>query len=116
MISMFLTNNFGMLSRRQSQNVFAEWTYAAAVRVPCAVVALVDKSVKTSVRTDQSASRGAAEEETVMATILFPPSVSLSIDDKFVIANINMRVDQIQPHYDVFGKFNHNEVTLEHVP
>jgi len=114
-LTFFMTNNSGQLLRRQTQNVFNEWTYAQPITVPCAVVALVDMVAKTAVRTDLSATRGTAEEETVMAKILFSPSINIREDDQFLIAGIKMRVDKIQPRYDILGRHDHDEATLEHL-
>lgn len=114
-MTFFMTNNSGLLSRRGTRNVFSEWTYTAPVSVDCAVVKLVDKVSKTSVRTDQSGSRGNAEEETTVANILFPPEVGIRLDDQFLIDGIKMRVIGVQPRHDIIGDHDHDEVTLEHL-
>lgn len=114
-MTFFMTNNAGMLSRRAGANLYGEFTYATPVRVKCAVVKLIDKTAKTSVRTDQSGTRGNAEEETVQANILFPPSVAIKQGDRFVIAGISMRVTGIDQKFDILGAHDHDEVTLEHL-
>lgn len=114
-MTFFMTNNVGMLSRRGAKDQFSQYAYAAPVRVGCCVVKLLGAATKTSVRTDQSGSRGAAEEETVAATILFPPSIGIRKDDKFQLAGITMRVSAVQPQFDILGAHDHDETTLVHL-
>ena len=111
-MTLFMTNNTGMLSRRGAQDIYSQFTYAAPVRTACCVVKLADLAKKTSVRTDQSGSRGSAEEDTVSAMILFPPSVRIRKDDQFEIAGMKLRVIGVQPRFDVFGGYDHDETTL----
>jgi len=79
----------------------------------CAVVHLIGQVAKSSVRTDQSGSRGNAEEKTDQAVILFPIGVSIKTDDKFEIAGETLRVVGIEQRFDVIGRLDHYEVTLE---
>lgn len=109
---MMIPNTFGLLSPRQTQDIYSQYTYGRPVRVPCAIVEIKASVMKTSVRVDQSASRGNEEEQTVVATILFPKTVKIREDDKFQIANTTMRVMSIEPRFSVAGNLDHFEVSF----
>ena len=64
----------------------------------------------SSVRTDQSASRGNAEERTEIAKLLFPSTVTIGLEDKFEILGHTLRVIKIQPRNSVLGRLDHYEV------
>lgn len=108
----FMTNNHGILSRHLGRDQYSQFSYADPVRIACAVVHLVGQASKSSVRTDQSATRGNAEERTDTAVILFPISVKIAIDDKFQIGGQQLRVMGIEQRYDILGNYDHDEVTL----
>jgi hypothetical protein len=109
---MMIPNTTGMLSRRLAQNVYSEFTYAAPVQVRCAVVDFKEVIARTSVRVDQSATRGNTEELTMVAKILFPPSVGIQEDDEFEIMGKKMRVLAIQQRNNVLGQHDHDDVDL----
>lgn len=113
---MMIPNTFGMLSRFTGMNGYSEPSYAAAVRVPCAVVHVNKIVAKTSVRTDQSASHGAIEETTSVSKILFQANVAIGIEDKFEILGVKLRATGIQPRNTVLGALDHNEVDFGILP
>ena len=110
---MMIPNNKGLLSARLGQNVYSQFAYAAPITVPCAIVHLKQKIAKTSVRVDQSASRGNTEEDTIVANILFPKTVVIREDDKFQIAGLTMRAVNVEQRFNVLGQLDHFEVALE---
>lgn len=112
---MFLPNTYGMLSRKLGTNVFAEQTFGAAVKTPCAVVHLQAIDVKSPIRADSSASRGNADEMTEMAKILFPRNIVLHIGDKFTIQGLSLEISKIEPRLDVLGNLDHYEVDMTQV-
>lgn len=112
---MFLPNTYGMLSRKNGTNIFAEQIFGSPVKTPCAVVHLQETQVKSPIRADSSASRGNAEELTEMAKILFPRNIVLHVGDKFTILGFSLEVAKIEPRNDVLGKLDHYEVDLSQV-
>jgi hypothetical protein len=76
----------------------------------CAVVKINTQHSKTSVRADSSASRGAAEEVTVAARLLFAPSVAIKKGDRVVVADIAVRVTEVMPRIGLDGRLDHNQV------
>lgn len=109
---MFRPNKFGLLQRRTGYNGFGEPLFSPQVRVRCAVVSLNLNTAKTSVRTDSSATRGNAEEDTSTAKILFPIDVRIGKEMKFEIAGQQFRVMDVQPRFAVNGRHDHDECML----
>ncbi|MBO6507505.1 MAG: hypothetical protein JJ979_03300 [Roseibium sp.] len=110
---MFVPNNKGELSSQEGHNVYGEPAFDPPVTVQCGVVRLNHTSQKTSVRTDSSASRGAAEESVASSKILFPADLSPVIGDKFEISGISLRIFKIEPRYSITGVLDHWECELE---
>jgi hypothetical protein len=113
---MFRPNRYGKLSRKIGKNIYGETTWSSWLNVPCAVVTDVDKIDKTPVRSDSSASRGAAEERTAVAKYLFPKNVMIGQDDKFEIDDLSLRVIAVQKRFSVLGAFDHLEVDFDISP
>lgn len=113
---MFIPNNTGMLSRRLSNNLYSEISYDTPIRVECGVVRMPVTAQQTSVRADSSASRGAADEITSNARILFTVNVSPQINDRFEIAGFKLRCVSREPRYSVAGILDHYECTFEATP
>lgn len=110
---MYRPNTTGMLSRADAKNEFAERSYSDPVEVACAVVFLKTMIVKTTVRSDSSATRGNAEELTAQAKVLFSPSTDVKMNDKFEKDGVALRVVGVQPRRAVTGKLDHIEVDME---
>jgi hypothetical protein len=107
---MFIPNTTGILARKTGNDVYAQPIYGAPLTVACSIVHLTDKIQKTPVRADSSASRGNAMEEVSVSKILFPATVTIGGEDKFVINGINLRVIGVEVRRDVFGVIDHYEV------
>lgn len=110
---MFRPNTTGMLSRRTTKNQYAEWVFADPVEVACGVVDTVRKLLKTPVRADSSASRGAAEEATAVYKILFLPDVGIRTNDHFQIDGLTLRATAVTPRRSVLGVLDHHEVDFD---
>jgi hypothetical protein len=111
-----IPNTFGMLSRRGAKNIYGEFAFQAPKRVPCAIVHSTSANLKTPVRADSSASRGAAEEKVAVTKILFPANVAIATNDKFEIDGKILRVTGIEDRKNVLGKLDHFEVDFEMFP
>lgn len=109
---MFLPNTSGMLSSRAraTRDVFGQITYTDPVEVRCCIISLDTKTLKTPIRADASASRGASEDLVVVAKILFSPDTGIAQEDRFEIAGVMLRVIGIRPRNDIFGTPDHIEV------
>ncbi|AMB48265.1 hypothetical protein [Methylobacterium sp. AMS5] len=102
----------GMLSRLTGHNRTGEPIYGAPAPARVGVIHLLRNVAITSVRTDGSASRGAAEENTASAKILFEVDTAPRLGDRFVIMGQTLRVESLEPRLDVFGSLDHYEALL----
>lgn len=108
---MFSPNQTAELMARAGRNRDGEETYGDPRSIGISIVQLARQSVKSSVRSDSSASRGAAEIMTSDGKILTREEPG--IDDRIVIRNVPYRVIGLHPRLTVMGEFDHNEVFLE---
>jgi hypothetical protein len=109
---MFIPNSRGMLYPLTGMNGDGEPTYGPGQIVRCAIAALNQAVMVTSVRTDSTATHGSSEETALKSEIMFPATVKTKIDDKFSVAGFNMRVTSVGPRYNVAGQLDHYEVNL----
>lgn len=111
---MFLPNNTGTLTRKLGTDKFGQAVYSQVpTKVGCGVVSLNIEVIKTAIRTDASASRGTADEDEAIATILFPAGTIIGEEDKFEIAGFALRVKAVQPRYSVYFGLDHIECDFE---
>jgi transcriptional regulator of nitric oxide reductase len=114
---MFRPNQVGQLQRKTGYDVHARIAYAAAVPLPLAVVHDKNATQKTTVRSDSSASRGAAEElVAIEAKILVPKRVQVAVGDKVILPAGTYAILSTELRYSVFGILDHTECTLEKLP
>src|SRR5258708_3152 len=111
---MFIPNNFGFLSRKGTRNIYGEFSYLGAQKVPCGIVDSLSLNQKTPVRADSSADRGAADEQVAKWKVLFPASVPVGKDDRFDIAGVHLVASGITPRFNVIGGvLDHYEVDFD---
>ena len=76
----------------------------------CAIVKLVQRSEKSTVRADSSGSRGAAQELVTDAVLLFKPFYTINHDDCIRIGNTRLRVTGVTPRFLITGGIDHYQV------
>lgn len=76
-----------------------------------AIVELNLMAVKSSVRADSSASRGAAQELEVSSKFLLTANTKAAIDDILIFGENRFRIVSIFPRHDVQGRLDHHEIT-----
>jgi len=114
---MFIPNSKGTYQKVTGRDIHSRPTYSAAMICPFSPVNMLIADQKTSVRTDSSASRGAADERVATrAKILVPPFVALSFGDKFMFDDMDFRVTAVHKRRNVFGALDHLEIDLEIEP
>lgn len=112
-LSMFRPNALCQLSRQSEETtVYGQTKLLAPKETNCAVVWLESQATKTSVRTDSSASRGNAREETIKSRMLFPTYVEIDKGDKVEIYGLALKVESVFPRHNVNGQFDHWQVDL----
>lgn len=111
---MFIPNNTGTLYRQTSTNIDGEKSFGTGGAMRCAIVKLDAMALSTTVRTDSSATRGAADEKVIVAKILFPATYTPpSADDRFDIVGYKLKVMSVHPRFSVTGKLDHYECGFE---
>lgn len=109
---MFIPNQTGQVHRKQSKrNAFGKAILNPPVPIQLSVVKLGERVIPSSVRADQSATRGAAEIETLDAKLLLPPYVQVSAGDVITVLGMNVEVAGVTPRVDAMGDLDHFEVT-----
>lgn len=76
----------------------------------CAIVKVQSRHDKTAVRADSSATRGYADETTVDARLLFAAETPVQKGDRLELLGMNLRVIEVMPRINLFGKLDHNQV------
>lgn len=111
---MFIPNTTGVLAALTGNSIDGSPTFGTPATVRCGLVRLAEADEKTSVRTDSSASRGAAEEKIIKrGKVLFPASVTVAHGAKFTIYGVIMRVVSVEPRIAITGELDHHECDLE---
>lgn len=110
---MFIPNLKVALRSRVSVDLYGRPTFAAPRTIRCGVIRLQEMSQHTSVRTDSSASRGNAMEETVLSRILVPAKVLVNQGDEIDIGDFTLTVSSVWPRYNIAGKLDHWQVDLD---
>lgn len=114
---MFQPNLVGKIQTLTGRDVHSRATYAPATDCPFGIVNLNVGSIKTSVRADSSASRGAADEIAAMlAKILVPPYVKVAIGDKFTFQGLTFQITTTHYRISVMGDVDHIECGMEIMP
>lgn len=103
----------GSLQRVAGRDIHNRETFMPATQCPFGPVNLIIKDLKTTVRADSSASRGAADETTSTAKILVPAAVTINRGDKFSFQGQDYRVTTIHNRFSVFGEFDHQECDMQ---
>lgn len=111
---MFLPNTTADLYYGGAKNFYSERAFATVPKkIEIGIVHLNKMAKPTSVRTDSSASRGAATEFVSQSKILVSADTPVVVGDKVIIGAASLVVTGIEERYDVDGKLDHYEVTLE---
>jgi hypothetical protein len=108
---MFFPNKTCIISVASGKtDVYGQPLPGRKVSEGCAVVRLQLNNIKTSVRTDSSASRGNAMELVTDALLLLSRNTVANIDDVIEIEGAKLRVISKHPRYSVNGKLDHYEI------
>ena len=79
-------------------------------RERCAIVKLITRSDKSSVRADSSGSRGSAHEEIADAVLLFTKTTAADIDDVVEVQGVWLLITGKFPRVSLGGKLDHYEI------
>ncbi len=109
-IKMFKPNQFCFVRARDGYDQFGMAKFGLRKKERCAIVKMIQKSDKTSVRADSSASRGNAREIVADLVILLEPKTSATHDSIIEFRGDMYVVKSIHERFDIRGKHDHNEV------
>jgi hypothetical protein len=76
----------------------------------CAIIKLESVEVKSAVRADSSASRGAAMELQAKAHILLEATTVAQLDDIIEVNGLTLRISQRFPRHSLRGVIDHVEI------
>lgn len=108
---MFKPNIACKVHRSSGQtDVYGQPKPTTIIKDRCSIINLNMKSLKTTVRADSSASRGAASEEVLDAFLLMAITTKTQIDDVVEVAGVKIRVTRKFPRYDLIGTLHHYEI------
>lgn len=108
---MFVANTPALLHRKNGRNAFGRASFDAPVGIKVGVVDLGDTVTPSQVRADQSASRGAADVDTVQATLLLPKTVIVQDGDVIEVDGLHVEVKGIMPRRNLLGRLDHYQIT-----
>ena len=91
-------------------DVYGQPLPSTVISEKCAIINLNMKSLKTTVRADSSATRGAASEEVLDAFLLMTTGTKAEIDDVVEVAGIKIRVTRKFPRHNLQGVLDHFEI------
>ena len=94
-----------------ANDVYGQPIQSAWTLEPCSVAKMSVTSRKSSVRAEQSASRGNAMELEADLKILFAAKSEVDIDDIILLDDYEFRVLGRQPRRDAAGRLDHIEIT-----
>ncbi len=96
--------------QKVGSDAYAQARYARVSVERVCPVRLSFQTDNTTVRTDSAGTKGHAQEENAVVTILALPNTRISIGDKLLINGNHVRVIEKHPRYAVGGKLDHYEV------
>lgn len=94
-------------------DIYGQRQFGAPRREKVVVIKLIDIETHSTVRADQSATKGSAQEENALATLLFPAASKIKVDDRVQVNGMDLLVRQKSPRYDTEGEISHYTVGLE---
>lgn len=108
---MFTPNARAKLFRKNAKrDIFGNETFQPGVLMLCGIVNLATIVEATTVRADNSASRGAAEQAIAQAKILVPAKTKVTEGDVFELYGFTVEVTSVQPRVNTRGKLDHLEL------
>lgn len=109
---MFCLNKQGTIERKQARrDVHGREFFDDPVVIELSVIKLKQFVETSSVRADQTASRGSADQTVMDAMLLVAPTLAITAGDVIEVDGYRIEVSGIHPRYDVLGNFEHKEIT-----
>jgi len=107
---MFKGNIDLKIERLSGFDAFGQPSVSGSTNARCSIVRLYSESLRTSVRTDTSATGGNAHEMIADARLLIDIKTDISEGDRLTVQGQTLRVMQIFARNDVHGRPHHHQV------
>lgn len=109
---MFRPNQRARYLARIGRDRHAREVYAEPVEIGVGIVSLGSAIQKTTVRSDSSGSRGAAEETATTGVFLVASTVTARRDDMIEFMGESYRILRAEPRFTSWGKLDHFEIAV----
>lgn len=109
---MLMPNQTCMLIKSAGNDVYGQPIPGIQSRERCSVVSMPTADVKSSVRSDSSASRGNAHEEQTNGKILLTAVTKAVMHDILVVRGQKLKIISTHPRFNAAGKLDHIEVAV----
>lgn len=96
--------------QRAGSNLYGEPMLLPPIAEMVCPVKLEFNAQHTTVRTDSSATTGAANETTANVVLLFLPRSAVKVDDILTVQGYHVKVVLRHPRFDITGKLDHLEL------
>jgi hypothetical protein len=111
---MFIPNDTCLVERLKTYDVYGQAELSViSAKVPCAIVKLRVSRVKTSVRTDSSASGGNAHEQAADLRLLVDAKTDVAVGDKLTLRGMSFKVMDVLLRTGIRGDLEHLQVDGE---
>lgn len=109
---MLRPNQWCVLQKGAGNDLYGQTIEGVKSRERCSVVSFPTNDVKSSVRTDSSASRGNAHEFQTDAVVLLTNKTKAVLHDILIIRDMMLRISEVHPRWNVNGVLDHFECKL----
>lgn len=98
------------VTSRNGSDEYGDPRWGLSFNERCAVIKLINKTKRTTVRADSSGSRGHAQEEVADAMFLVSKNTKIELEDRIEVAGIKLIVEWKQPRFNVMSRLDHYEI------
>lgn len=110
---MLRPNQIFIVQQQGANDVYGQPTQGLRSRERGSIVKFPTTDVKSSVRTDSSASRGNAHEYQTDAVVLLTNKTQAGLHDFLIIRGFTLRIMMMHPRYSAAGVLDHYECELQ---
>lgn len=110
---MLRPNQWFIVQKAAGNDVYGQGKPGIKSRELGSIVSLPTVDVKSSVRTDSSASRGNAHEFQNNGVVLLTAKTKAVLHDILIIRGLTLKIVMMHPRYDAAGRFDHFECQLQ---
>lgn len=106
---MLLPNQTCILVKSAGNNLYGQPLPGVRSKERCSIVKMPTTDVKSSVRSDSSASRGEAREAETDAVVLLTKGTKAKMHDLLVVRGTMLKITAVEPRWNAAGALDHFE-------